>query len=82
MQYSFRTYESILHMWSPMIKLYETESASDENTALDAQFGFKVKLQDPTFLLKLIFMKEFSNIASTLSKQFQKQDSFPITSKQ
>ena len=62
-------------------ELFEMIAASDQNSAVSAQKGFKVKLQDPKFILKIIFMYKVSSVITVLSKEFQKQDTFPTTSK-
>ena len=81
-QYMFRSYKSLRDMWLAIWYLLENISASDTKEAIEAQKGFKSDIQNPKFVIRLVFMEEISNIVTILSKQFQKRDVLPFFSKQ
>ena len=65
-----------------MVHVFEQISSEDSKEAVEAQKGHKVKLEDPSFVLRLAFLVELSHFLSLLSKEFQRDNVFPYKAKQ
>ena len=65
-------------MWLPMVMVLEQIASSDSPEAIEAQKGIKRQLQDPQFIIELLFVREVSKQFSILSHMFQEENKLPF----
>ena len=77
-EYVHRSIQNFDHMWLPMVMVLEQIASSDSPEAIEAQKGIKRQLQDPQFIIELLFVREVSKQFSILSHMFQEENKLPF----
>ena len=77
-EYVYRSVKNFDHMWMPMMMILKRISSTVSSEGVEAQKGIIKQLQDPQFIIELLFVSEVSKQFSILSQLFQEENKFPF----